>query len=265
MYKEYEVFHNGNQLYCRRYGVGEPIVLIHGACVDCDFYHNAAESLSRRYSVTTYDRRGSGRSDIPKGGDYSVKTQAADAAAVIRDIGSPCYVVAHSAATTIGMELAASYPELVRMLMLHEVPVVECLAAGSPIIQTLETVRELIHAGKYTRALNRFMPLIGPADERKPVEVEDTSLYSKKNSYTFIRYEFENIFYYSPQYERLQSRQVITSVGERSLSTHYGEITVEFAKRIGAPLRYLPGGHNSPNELPYEFAGFISGTIALTI
>ena len=41
------------KLYCRKYGQGLPIILIHGACVDSDFFHDTAQILARQFSVYT--------------------------------------------------------------------------------------------------------------------------------------------------------------------------------------------------------------------
>ena len=45
-------------LHGRQYGDdGSPVVLIHGACVDADFWNDCAAHLSKHHRVFTYDRR----------------------------------------------------------------------------------------------------------------------------------------------------------------------------------------------------------------
>ena len=100
-------------------------ILIHGACVDSDFFHDTAQILARQFSVYTYDRRGYGRSNSCT--DHTILTQVEDVVGLIRQISTPCHIVAHSGGTVIAMELAAKHPSLVRKLVLHEPIDTECM------------------------------------------------------------------------------------------------------------------------------------------
>ena len=53
---------DGACLYTRHIGQGQPLLLIHGAVVDSEFFTDFAEILSEKYHVITYDRRGYGYS-----------------------------------------------------------------------------------------------------------------------------------------------------------------------------------------------------------
>ena len=106
-------------LHGRQYGDdGSPVVLIHGACVDADFWNDCAAHLSKHHRVFTYDRRGYGRNEETD--DHSIHIQAEDACRLIRLIGEPCFVVGHSAGSLIAMELALTHPELIRGIFLYE-------------------------------------------------------------------------------------------------------------------------------------------------
>ena len=70
-------------LHGRQYGDdGSPVVLIHGACVDADFWNDCAAHLSKHHRVFTYDRRGYGRNEETD--DHSIHIQAEDACRLIR-------------------------------------------------------------------------------------------------------------------------------------------------------------------------------------
>jgi len=197
MYSEYYLDCGASPLYCRRYGSGTPVLMIHGACVDSDFFHDAAECLSSLVSVTTYDRRGYGRSPDTCEEDHSIAAQAEDAAAIIRHIGEPVHIVAHSGGTVIAMGLIAAYPELVRQVVLYEPASSACLPADHEHRAVLYSIRELIEAQKFTRAINRFMPLIGAQDSRARGQTEDERHHFPQNCATFIRYDFKSIFFIS--------------------------------------------------------------------
>ena len=49
---------DGAALRVHRYGSGPLVVLVHGSCVDSEFFDPLARELSRRFTVVSYDRRG---------------------------------------------------------------------------------------------------------------------------------------------------------------------------------------------------------------
>lgn len=262
MYREYYVTSDDARLYCRRYGNGKPMVLMHGACVDSDFFSDLAHMLAEHFSVITFDRRGYSRSSSPEDHLFSIPAQARDAAAVIRSVGEPCNVLAHSAATVIGMELAVRNPELLNKLLLYEAPIAECLPLEHEALPLLSRIMEMVRSGKYQRALNLFLPLIGPADRRAPSE-KQRGFYDRKNSIHFMMHEFYQVFYYHPDYQGLAKGNVTVGVGELSADTHHGPIAAELARRTGAQLLYFPGRHNAPHDLPKEFAYMLTGLFTL--
>lgn len=256
---EFEVKTDGVTLYCRRYGSGEPILMIHGACTDSDFFSETAAVLSSRYTVVTYDRRGYGRSSDAPADTCSIATQAEDAAELIKKIGAPCFVVGHSAGTTVSMELTAAHPELVRGVLLHEPVANNCLPPDDPRALELEKIRGFTREGRFGRAINHFLPLIGEKDARgrdlKPGEEERLM----RNSMAFMKGEFEAVFYYELQYEKLRCQPVTIGVGEMSRDSHRWIVAHTLAERIGCPTIYFPGAHNCAFDLPREFAYLAEG------
>jgi pimeloyl-ACP methyl ester carboxylesterase len=102
-------------------GNGEPVVFIHGAFIADTFRTLAAEpSLSERYQLITYHRRGyAGSSRTP--GPSSVAQQAADCWLLLRHLGvARAHVVGHSYGGCVALQIALDHPAEVGTLALLE-------------------------------------------------------------------------------------------------------------------------------------------------
>jgi pimeloyl-ACP methyl ester carboxylesterase len=79
----------GATLAHRTVGEGPPLVLVHGSATDMTTWDGVVDELARDHRVTTYDRRGYGRSRHAPVRDHRV--HARDLAAVLEQvIGEPC-------------------------------------------------------------------------------------------------------------------------------------------------------------------------------
>lgn len=263
MYTEFTVSNDGVDLYCRRSGNGIPLLMIHGVCIDCDFWRETSEYLSREFLVATYDRRGYSRSAAPADNDYSIETQANDAARIIQQIGHPVNVIAHSGGTIIALELISNFPELIRQAVLYEPPVFELLNGDNELLKELYTITDLINECRYTKALNRFWPLLGNRDKRARLSSDEEMDNILENSKTFIRYEFDSTFYYHPKYELLKASQIYIAVGDLSLDTSIRSTASILAEKLSCELVYYPGMHNCAFDLPGSFAYMSAGILRL--
>lgn len=54
---------NQVDIYCTVKGEESPILLVHGAGCDSDFFENCANTFVKNYKVITYDRRGYSRNN----------------------------------------------------------------------------------------------------------------------------------------------------------------------------------------------------------
>ena len=107
-------------------GDGDPVLLIMGLGYTLEMWHRVAPALAERYLVLLFDNRGVGRSDVPPG-PYTIPQMAADAVAVLDAAGiDRAHVVGASLGGVIAQELALSYPERVRSLVLA------CTTCGGP-------------------------------------------------------------------------------------------------------------------------------------
>lgn len=258
-------------LYCRRYGAsGSPVVLIHGACVDADFWNDCAVHLSKYHRVFTYDRRGYGRNEDVE--NHSIEVQAEDACCLIRSIGEPCFVVGHSAGSLIAMELALIHPELINGIFLYE-PVKNDLLEGehSDVInaykQAIAEVTTKAANHKYAKAVTLFLPLMGEKDSRGRAASDDELKHMFKNCFCFVKHELSALHDYQPDYDHLSYSgiPITLGLGENSRNSARERMAQILVDKLQADLLYFPGGHNCPYDLPREFTYLLEGAIAKNI
>ena len=100
-------------------GPGTPIVCLHGVTGNAWSWAGAAPLLAAAADVLALDLRGHGRSDWSPDGDYATATLADDVAAIV---DGPVDVVGSSWGGLVGATLAARRPDLVRRLVVVDVP-----------------------------------------------------------------------------------------------------------------------------------------------
>jgi pimeloyl-ACP methyl ester carboxylesterase len=99
-------------------GNGEPLLMIHGLGYDRLGWGKLPDLLAEELQVVAFDNRGVGDSDVP-GGPYAVSQLAADAVAVLDAAGiRTAHVLGVSLGGYIAQELALTYPERLRKLVL---------------------------------------------------------------------------------------------------------------------------------------------------
>lgn len=109
---------NGVSMNYEIQGKGTNLVFIHGAGDNLNMWYHQVPVFSKSYRVITYDVRGSGKTDSPKG-DYSIQLFAEDAYELMKAIKvkNACFL-GYSMGGRIALELATNYPELVKALVL---------------------------------------------------------------------------------------------------------------------------------------------------
>ncbi len=92
---------------------GKPIVFLHGLASSQNIWNLIAPILAPKYQIITFDQRGHGQSEKPTYG-YDFETVARDAATFLKTmkIHNPI-IVGHSWGGSVGLCLAATYPDLV--------------------------------------------------------------------------------------------------------------------------------------------------------
>ena len=93
-------------------GKGKCLALIHGLGGSLNTWHQQVAAFSERYQVLTWDVRGFGGSDRPRG-EYSATLFASDLAGLLRKLSvERAYVLGHSMGGVIALRFALDHPEL---------------------------------------------------------------------------------------------------------------------------------------------------------
>jgi len=109
---------DGVKLAYEEQGEGEPLLFVQGLGYDRHGFGPLPGLLAEDFRVLVFDNRGVGDSDVPEG-PYSVPMMAADAIAVLDAAGiESAHVLGVSLGGFIAQELALSYPERLRKLVL---------------------------------------------------------------------------------------------------------------------------------------------------
>jgi pimeloyl-ACP methyl ester carboxylesterase len=109
---------NGITIEYESRGTGAPLVLIAGLGYDRWMWHRMTPLLVEHYRVITFDSRGVGGSDKPKG-PYSAAMLAADTVGLLNALGiESAAVMGHSMGGFVAQALALDYPHTVERLIL---------------------------------------------------------------------------------------------------------------------------------------------------
>lgn len=146
-------------------GSGAPLVLVHGSWGSHHNWDPVVPGLAEHFRVVSYDRRGHSESERPSGqGHFS--EDVADLAALIERLDlAPAWVVGNSAGAVIALQLAATRPEIVRGIIVHEPPLFDLLEPGSAAARAVAEVEagpeaeveQRIAAGDHAGAAELFV------------------------------------------------------------------------------------------------------------
>ena len=277
----------GATLYHEVRGSGPVLLLICGGIYDAAGYAGLAERLADRYTVVTYDRRGNSRSPLSGPPEpQSIRVHADDAERVLSAVGDrrPAYVFGNSSGALIGLDLAARYPQRVRVLVAHEPPVFELLADRDHWRAVVRQTGEAFRAAGAGAAMGVFAaglaaaagpdnagdpaPAAGP-DDAEPGDgggVGDPEAAARmgRNLEFFIGYEVPPFGRYVPDFAALRASgvRVVPAVGDASAGEgpHRGGLAV--AEHLGAPAVVLPGDHGGFGGPGPEFGKALRAVLA---
>jgi pimeloyl-ACP methyl ester carboxylesterase len=111
---------NGTSLYAEVRGSGPAVLLIHAGAEDAEGWRPIAERLTG-FTVVTYDRRGTLRSDRDEWPGRGSAQHADDAAGLLEALGlGDALLFGYSSSGNIVLQLALRHPELVRRALVYE-------------------------------------------------------------------------------------------------------------------------------------------------
>jgi pimeloyl-ACP methyl ester carboxylesterase len=109
---------NGLNIYYEMYGVGEPLILLHGGTLTSRMWEPHIPAFVQHFQVIALDSRGHGKTDNPAQ-EFSYRVMADDVAAFIQALGlSKPFICGYSDGGQIGLEIGMRYPDLAGALVL---------------------------------------------------------------------------------------------------------------------------------------------------
>src|SRR5215510_13204041 len=168
----------GASLYYEVTGSGPVLLMIPGAPADAGAFAAIAAQLADRYTVVTYDWRGSARSplDEPVGdlpGGLAMQVQGDDAGHLLAAVGDgPAYVLGCSGGALVGLDLAARHPDRVDALVAHEPPAMNLLPDSAGWRTAFEEVYETYRRDGAGPAMQQFIATAVRTGGPKPIDDE---------------------------------------------------------------------------------------------
>ena len=257
----------GATLYYEARGSGPVLLLITGGPTDAGMFTDLAGRLADRYTVVSYDQRGHSRSRLDgEPEDMPVALHADDAAAILAAVGGElAYVYGNSGGGTIGLELVARHPGLVRTLVAHETFLMELLPEAARFRSQFDDISETYRTDGVFAAMGKFGAIVeegGPKYseemQQAPPTPEAQEMMSRMagNFDLFIAHELHSNGGYAPDFDALRnsSTRIVSAAGETSGEQAARRSAMALAERLGIPVTYLPGAHGGWGSDPQEFA-----------
>ena len=181
--------HKG-EVKCEIGGEGEPVLLIHGSHIADSFLPLMGETSLANYRLIRYRRRGFAGSSAHEG-PFSIDRQAADASALLRQLGvRRTHIVGHSYGAAIALQLALDASDLVHSLVLLEPPLL-MVPSGQELLEAMAPSIERYESGDGVGAVDAFMQVVGGPKWRKDVArtVPDGPEQAERDARTFFEVE----------------------------------------------------------------------------
>ena len=184
---------NNLKIHYYRTGGSKPVVVIsHGAGDDGLCFTRVAKELEQDYDVIMPDARGHGKSS--KGNkDYSSQQHVEDLAGLIGALKLDTPVVGgHSMGADTSMNLAATYPELVRGVFLEDPPIIlpgQIFGDGTQNIKVEDIGKMMAKFMRMFKLMPRFLavPMARKGSPTYPeIEIQPWVDAKKRVSYDFL-------------------------------------------------------------------------------
>jgi pimeloyl-ACP methyl ester carboxylesterase len=259
---------NGAELYHEIRGTGPALLFISGAFGDAGYWTAAAGQLADRCTVVTYDRRGNSRSPLPHGTTKtSMAEQADDAAALITRLGlAPAIVLGSSGGATILLELLTRHPDVVRLALVHEPPLLTLLPNGAEVGAEGQAMVEQGFARGGPRAAAELFIRANAGDQT--FENLESAMRARllDNAETFFSREVNAFGSYQPDVRALRTSAVpiIALAGVENRGVYYGDAARAIAENTGSSFVEVPGAHVPYMTCPDAFVKALRALLPTT-
>lgn len=118
--KEYYLDHDGDQIFVKEMGSGQPLVFLHGGPADNHMsFLPYAESLAEHFRVILYDQNDAGKSKSATSKPHTVEREVETLEFIRQELGiEKLSIVGHSWGTILSLFYAKQHPENVNKVML---------------------------------------------------------------------------------------------------------------------------------------------------
>lgn len=111
------ILYNNSNISYSLSGNGAPVLFIHGFAEDGHIWDEVTKGLEENYQLIIPDLPGSGRSDLPEGGNTSIADYAAVMHAILaKENIATCTLIGHSMGGYTSLAFAEKYPSAVNAL-----------------------------------------------------------------------------------------------------------------------------------------------------
>ena len=241
------------QLYYERDGRGQPLVLLHSGGLHCGEWDDQFAVFSRHYLVVRYDRRGYGRSQMPKQAFSPVQ----DLHAVLTGLQlvKPA-LLGFSAGGGIALDFVLTSHDMVRALILVG-PSLSGYRGSQARQQELQPLWNAMNHGTIDDVVEAWMkdPAVAPAPEHLPARQRMRELI-RDNAHWLMRHPSFSLALPPPALDRLTTVTVPTLViaGERDASDNVDIVRIIADAIPGAESVIIArAGHHVNLEQPLEF------------
>ena len=271
----------GANLYYEVTGSGPVLLMIPGAPADAGAFGAIAGQLADRYTVVSYDWRGSARSPLDEpAGDLPIHVQGDDAGHLLTAVADgPAYVLGCSGGALTGLDLAARRPELVDTLVAHEPPAMNLLPDAAGWRTAFQQVYETYRRDGAGPGMQQFIATAvatggpppangepGPPDEQQappmpdmsqmPPEMVEGMARMQANSEAFLAHLLPAVIGHTPDVAALRAAPLRIAVGAGEVSggqmPHLAALAL--AERLGTTPVSFPGDHTGFATHPQKFA-----------
>src|SRR5215813_689604 len=275
----------GANLYYEVTGSGPVLLMIPGAPADAGAFGAIAAALADRYTVVTYDWRGSSRSpmdeppgDLPDG--LPMQVQGDDAAELLAAVGAgQAHVLGCSGGALVGLDLVARHPERVATLVAHEPPAMNLLPDAAGWRAAFQEVHETYRRDGPGPAMMQFITTAvrtggapssadepGPPGQEQappmpdmsqiPPEMAEGMARMQANSEFFLAYMLPATIGYVPDIAALRaaSPRIAIGAGEASAGQMPHLAALALAEHLGITPVDFPGDHQGFATHPGPFA-----------
>jgi pimeloyl-ACP methyl ester carboxylesterase len=264
----------GASLYYEARGSGPVLLLIAGGPADAAVFADVARSLAKNYTVVTYDPRGNSRSSFegaPE--DWRADIHGDDAVRLLDAIGNgPAYVFGNSGGALVGLNLAARYPQRLRMLVAHEPPAVELLPDAAVHRVHMQEVYDTYRSQGVGPAMQKFLAFAGlkagpppdAAGSGPNPEMMESMARMGRNADLFLAHGIRQVGAVMPDIAALRraSSRIVVAGGEASNGQLAYRAAVALAERLGTTVVRFPGDHGGFVTHPEPFAAKLHGVLA---